>query len=104
MNEKIEEPHVINFEFFISLNGKPDLRKIPIYFNKMDNQLPNKTSVLPNRIHDILIPDYKPNISIRVTKLRGSHNAPWSYNPGSVFKKSIPKDFEWQLEFFYGKQ
>lgn len=94
MNKKIEEPYVINFEFFISLNGKPDLREIPLYFNKMDNQLSNKTSALPYRTHDISIPDYEPIISIRVTKIRGSHNAPWSYAPGSVFKKSIPKDFE----------
>jgi len=91
VNNEIEKPHIINFEFFISQERKVILDSIPIYFNTPQKLLLEKVEQLPSRTHHVKIPNFESTIVIRVTKIPGIHDHPWNFNPGSTFKKSKSK-------------
>lgn len=87
VNDDIKEPHVINFEFFINLNGPIPFGKIPIYRNLIDNPLPDSRRQIPNRVHSVKIPTSNEIVEIRVSKFAGSLSAPWNYSSGHDFSK-----------------
>ncbi len=85
VNDSIPEPHVINFEFFISLNGPPKTDNIKIFYNTPSDLEYDNRGRIPNRVHDVKFPGFSETVSIRVSKFPGSNNAPWNYNSGHVF-------------------
>jgi len=86
-HEVLPEPHVINFEFFLSLNGKPVLNDVKIFHNKPNNPMDDHRAFIPTRMHDIRFPGFSELVCIRVSKFPGTHNIPWNYNSGHIFKK-----------------
>ena len=58
VNDHLQKPYVINFEFFVSRTNKIDFANIPIYYNKPDNKLPDARSLIPNRVHALILPQF----------------------------------------------
>lgn len=85
VDDSLPEPHVINFEFFVSTVGLPKLGNVKIFYNTPSNTKYDPRGRIPNRVHDITFPKFSEIVSIRVSKFPGTHYAPWNYNPGHVF-------------------
>lgn len=85
-HDVLPDPHVINFEFFLSLDGKPALSDVKIFHNKPNNPIDDHRPFIPTRTHEIKFPDFSELVSIRVSKFPGTHTIPWNYNSGHIFK------------------
>lgn len=77
---KVSRPYLYNFEFFVSLNAKspgdPLFPGVP-----PEMRLPNEQ--LTSREETIRIPGFPPTILVRIARLRGGINTPWSFVGGA---------------------